>query len=424
MNHWDAGYLAAAPFFLTNVAYKRLRHGKYRKSLPGMFGANLPSVPLPPHKHRIWLHSVSVGETMGAGAVFRRLKETFPEWQFISTTTTETGQEQAARSLRLADYRDYAPVDLSWKVRRFLDAYNPSAFLLFETEIWPNILGECARRKIPVFLVNGKLSDRSARGYRLMRPVLQPAFRAFDTFYMQSEEDAERMRRITPTGSRLVVTGNVKFDNLPGPLTESERRELRLHWGVGGDDLLIMGGSTHPSEEKLIYFAFLHVKEAVPNARLVLAPRHPERFRAVESELRGLGAKVHRLKSGEPSGDPEEILLLDQMGVLGHCFGAADIALLGGSWNPIGGHNLLEPASHGIPVIHGPAMHAQREIMRIMRAHHACIEADSLRVGDVLQRLALDHEERFLEGQRCHMAAEENRGAAGRIVDDLGRLLA
>ncbi|MCC5876592.1 MAG: 3-deoxy-D-manno-octulosonic acid transferase [Candidatus Sumerlaeia bacterium] len=421
INHFDLAYCSIAPFFLSVAAYKRLRYGKYRRSLPGMFGANLPDPPLAPYDHRVWLHSVSMGETMGAGAVYRRMREAWPRWQFLSTTTTETGQDQAHKSLEGADWVDFAPVDLGWKVRKFLDAYKPSIYLFFETEIWPNTLLECRRRNLPVYLVNGKVSERSARGYTKLAPLLRPSLGAVRTFLMQTEADAERLARVAPAGAKFVVTGNVKFDNLPEPLPEADRVEMRRSWGVDDDALLILAGSTHPGEERLVYLAYRYLLQSFPKARLVIAPRHPERFSAVADELRGLGAIVCRLSREEPSASGGQVLLLDKMGVLARSFGAADIALVGGAWNPIGGHNLLEPAAHGIPVVHGPAMHAQGEIMRIIREADASLQTSGDDLGDTLARLASDADLRRSLGERGRKAASANRGAAERVVAELGR---
>ncbi len=417
MNGIDLAYLAASPAFLAPMVWKRWRHGKYRRSLPGMFGANLPEPPLA-EGPRVWLHSVSVGETIAAGAVFRVLREHRPEWDYLSTTTTETGQDQAKRSLSEAQYHDFAPIDFSWKVRRFLHAYRPSAYLFFETEIWPNILRECGRRRMPAFLVNGKLSERSARGYAKIGFALRGPLSNVRAFLMQTEPDAERLARVIGRERAILVTGNVKFDNLPAPLSGDERVAMRAQFGIAADELLLMAGSTHPGEEKAVYTAFAALRNgAAPGARLVIAPRHPERFDDVARELEKLGATVHRMSSGDAPRSGKPVVLLDKMGVLGRSFGAADIALVGGAWNPIGGHNLLEPAAHGVPVVHGPHMHAQREIMRIARAHDATIEADEASLADALGQLANSESRRAELGERGREAARQNAGAAHRSVD-------
>ncbi|MEO8377229.1 MAG: 3-deoxy-D-manno-octulosonic acid transferase, partial [Candidatus Sumerlaeota bacterium] len=387
MNGYDLAYLAAAPFFLSVAGYKRWKHGKYRRSLPGMFGANLPQAPLPAMQHRTWMHSVSFGETIGASAVYKSLHARHPDWEYVITTTTETGQDQARKSMAGATYHDFAPVDLSWKVRNFLNAYNPSVYLFFETEIWPNTLAEVGRRGTKTFLVNGDLSEKSARNYAKLKGLFQPPLSNVTAFLMQTEEDADRLRRIIGQKQNIFVTGNVKFDNLPAPLSPAERSALRESWGIAPEAFVIVAGSTHDTEERLIYSAFAELKKRVPTARLVIAPRHPERFDAVLNDLKSAGANTEQLYRPALTAGSADVLILNSMGVLSKAFGGADAALLGGSWKAIGGHNLLEPAAHGLPVVHGPHMHEQKEIMQIMRNGTASIEASDQKLAALLIRL-------------------------------------
>ncbi len=421
MNRWDLAYLAAAPAFLASVAVKRLRHGKYRRSLPGMFGRDLPEEPLPAVRERVWMHSVSVGETVAAAAIFRRLRENHPGWEFLSTATTEPGFEQAARSFAEADHRTFAPVDLSWVVRRFQERWNPSVYIVLETELWPNTLLTCRRRGIPAFLANGKVSEKSFRSYRRLGRLFRPVLDCFTAFLVQTDEGAERLRTLAGPGARIHVTGNVKLDGLPAPLTEEERAAIRREWSVPRGGLAVLAGSTHRGEEELVYKAFRRAadrlgSEDMPEPVLVIAPRHPERFGEAARRLRSAGAAVHPLSEGGTP-PPGSVRLLDRMGVLGRSFGAADVAILGGAWNPIGGHNLLEPANHGVPVVHGPHMHSQGEIMRIVRAENAAAEVPEEELAATLYRLLYNREEREALGKRGLQAARRNAGAAGRTVE-------
>jgi 3-deoxy-D-manno-octulosonic-acid transferase len=419
MTPYDLGYYSIAPLFLANAYYKRWRYGKYRQSLPGMFGANRPNPPLEKFNHRVWLHSVSVGETVAAGALFKPLREQKPKWEYLSTTTTETGQDQAKKSLKEANYFDFAPADLSWNVRNFLNAYQPSIYLFFETEVWPNLLTQCGQRHMPVFMVNGKLSEKSLKGYSLARPLLRKALSQVTAFLMQTEDDAARMKELVGPEAQIYVTGNVKFDHRPPPLTPEERDEIRLSFGVDQKEtLLFLAGSTHPGEEKDLYEAFLQYKEkGGPLARLVIAPRHPERFESVKEELEKLGAKVHRATDGNLGAESDAVVILNKMGVLARYFGAADIALVGGAWNPIGGHNLLEASSDGIPVLHGPHMHAQKEIMRIMKEHRASKTVSIPDLGEELFHLASSPADRHALGEKGRTAVEQNLGAAEKSLE-------
>ena len=421
----DAVYLALLAASAPALLYKRLRHGKYGESFPGMMGKRLPARPLPlPREHRCWMHGVSVGETVAAGSVYRHLREQRSGWEFLATTTTETGQAQARRTYAGGEHFAYAPADFSWTVDAFLRAYRPSLYLFFETEIWPNLLHALGRRSIPAFLVNGKVSERSGRRYARVAFALRGPLSSVRRFYMQTQQDAERMARILGGEDRIQVAGNVKFDSLPEPLTADERRAWRARWGVSDDACVVLAGSTHPGEEETIWKAFAEARAQAPGLRLVLAPRHPERFPEVAEFLRRAAGSVHRTSSGEPAPAGAAVVLLDEMGVLARAFGAADIAIVAGSWKPdVGGHNLLEAGRHGIPVLRGPHMHAQPDITRVLGPGQGapCVEAAEL--GGTLARLAADPGERRALGERARDASTSNLGAARRVVEDLlGRL--
>ncbi len=416
MNQYDLAYLLAAPFFLSNAYYKRWKYGKYKESLPGMFGANYPEKPLKPCEHRVWLHSVSVGESVAASAVYREISSRFSDWEFLATTGTETGQAHARKVMKGVQHFDYIPVDFSWQVRKFLEAYNPSLYLFFETEIWPNILLQNKVHKIPSFLVNGKLSEKSSRGYSYARPLLKKPLNSLKAILAQTDQDAERFESLCGKKTKIYVTGNVKFDGLPDPLRLEDRKSIRDEYQVKEDEILVVAGSTHPGEEKIILEAFNKAQKYVEKLRLLIAPRHPERFDEVDKYLREMKQPVVRLSRAEFTED-KPVLLLDQMGVLAKIFGAADIALVGGAWAPIGGHNLLEPAIHGVPVVHGPQMHAQKEIMRIMNNAKGSLEVDGHMLDEVFVKFAKSEEARKDLGSIGQKAALSNRGAAKRTVD-------
>lgn len=422
MRVYDLAYLAAVPVVAPILAWRRWRHGKYRHSGPGMLGRGWPNPPIAPAAtQRVWMHSVSVGETVGAGAVFRELRRQRPDWEVLSTTTTETGHAQARTTLAGAEHFAYAPLDFSWNVARFHDAWRPSAYVFFETEVWPNALLEARRRRLPVFLVNGKLSAKSAAWYRRLSFALSGPLSAVHRFLVQTEHDAERFRSLLPARAhnRVIVTGNVKFDALPNPLTAEERRSLRASWGAGDDTLVVVAGSTHPTEEDVVADAFAALRSRVPDSLLVIAPRHPERFGDVEALLAARGLGVHRTTAGDNPRAARDtgVVLLDEMRVLARRFGGGDIALLGGSWARIGGHNLLEPAVHAIPVLRGPHMHAQREIVRVLGPDDGAPMVEAADLGAMLIDLAEHPDKRRALGERAARAAAGNRGAAKRVVD-------
>jgi len=420
MNFYDAAYLGALPFFLLPAAWKRMRTGKYRESLPAMFGRRTPHRPLPdPGEQRAWLHSVSVGETVAAGALYRELRERRPGWEFLCSTTTETGQAQARETLSGAENFTYAPVDFSWTVRHFHRAWKPSLYLFFETEIWPNNLAECGRRGLRVFLVNGKLSERSGRRYAKFARLFRPHLAHVDRFFMQTPQDAERMARVLGGDDRIEVSGNIKFDALPKPLSGGERAAFREKWGAGENEVVFIAGSTHPGEEELIARSWLEVDAKAPGAsRLVVVPRHPERFGESAALLEKIAGPVHRTSNGtNPEPGERRVVLLDEMRVLARAYGGADVALCAGSWTNIGGHNLLEAAIHGIPVLRGPHMQNQPEITRILGPEKGAplVTNDELPIR-MLQFLQ-EPEERMRLGALGKEAAGSCRGAAGRVGD-------
>lgn len=415
MTKWDLAFLAAVPAVAPAMLWKRMRHGKYRDSVPGMFGRGWPDAPLAGDPPRVWLHSVSVGETVASGAIYRELRAQRPAWEILSTTTTETGQAQAHKSLPDARHA-YAPADLSWVVGRFLDRWRPSAFVLLESELWPNRLAACRARGIPAYLANGKLSERSARRYMALRALFLPVFENIRLFLMQGDVYAERMARFLGSDARVRVTGNVKFDALPAPLDAAERAALRTQWGVADGETLVIAGSTHDTEESLIVEAWRRARATAPGLRLLVAPRHPERFDAVAEFLRRAPEGVHRLSTGPAPRDAKPILLLDQMRVLARAYGGGDIALLAGTWKPVGGHNVLEASIHGIPALYGPHMHAQPDIARILAEANADGTTPGDRLAERMAALAANVEERRELGRRARVAAEAQRGAARRTV--------
>ncbi len=415
---WDCLYAAALPAYAPVIAYKRARHGKYRESLPAMLGKRLPEIPAEPGVFRCWLHSVSVGETVAAGALYHELRRRNIRWKYLSTTTTETGQQQALKSLATAEAHAYAPADFSWIVRRFLDAYKPSMLVLLETELWPNLLTECGRRGIPVFLANGKLSAGSAIRYRQLAPFLRPALGSIRLFLMQTDTFAERMAGVLGSDEGIHVTGNVKFDALPPTLSHKERADLRRSWAVEDHEVVLIAGSTHEGEEILVCEVYKELRGRGLPVRLVIAPRHPERFGDVAAILRDEFDSVHSLSTG-PVADraSRPVLLLDRMRELGRAYGGADIALLGGSWVNIGGHNLLEAAVHGIPVLHGPHMQNQPEILRLLADAGGCLGTTEHNLAGVVGDLVASRERRDEIGARGAHAAEHNRGASARSVE-------
>jgi 3-deoxy-D-manno-octulosonic-acid transferase len=423
VTRFDLAYLLALPALAPYLAWRRLARGKYTHSAAGMLGRRLPESPLP--SPTLWLHAVSVGEVAAARAVAPGLTALLQELPLVISTITETGQSAAARAFPDAA-RTFFPVDISPVVRRFQRVYRPAVFVLMETELWPNFLSIARRAGTRCFMINGKLSDRSFPRYRRFRGFLSPALSALTGVCVQTEVDAERFKQLGIDPARVVVAGNCKFDLPTDPLTDQEKRALGRELGVDGRKRWIVAGSTHQGEEKLLFEALAQVRRTVPEAALLICPRHPERFDEVASLAaefgRTAGWRIGRSSRADPAAN-DDIVVLDRMGVLAKAYGLGEIGLVGGSYLPVGGHNLLEAAAHRVPVVFGPRMHAQREIMRLMTEGSAGLQVPAERLAATLIELMRDEALRRRQADLAWQVVETNRGSAHRAVEAIGHWL-
>lgn len=411
------GFVFALPWFL----WKGRKSGKYLRTFQERMG-KLPVFLNLDGERSIWVHAVSVGEVLAARPLLPALREKFPHHRLFLSTTTMTGNAVAQKSVRGSDGLFYAPFDFPHSVRRALEVLNPSLVLLVETELWPNLIHEARRRGTRVALVNGRISPRSFPRYRRLGRLLRGVLEEVDLFLMQGEAHAERVRALGAPSDRVQVTGNLKFDAVePGFLPE---RLVRLLQG-GAPRPLWVAGSTVVGEEELVLAAFHGVRQRVPQARLLLAPRHPERFDALPSLVEAAGFRCLRRSSlGAVSWSDGEVLLLDSLGELAQIYALASVVFVGGSLVPSGGHNILEPAVAGKPVVVGPHMENFQEIADQFRTEKALLQvasADDL--GREVASLLLDEERRRAVGERARALVGRNRGAVARSADALAALL-
>jgi 3-deoxy-D-manno-octulosonic-acid transferase len=295
-----------------------------------------------------------------------------------------------------------------------------------ESEIWPNFLLNLRRRGCPAFAFNAKMSDRSFRGYGKAAFLLRPAAKAIRLFCAQTPADAERMGIVWGRPEDAFVAGNVKLDSLKGPLDPARRAALQAEWGLPPGEPAIVFGSTHAGEEALALDAFLELRaKVVPGLRVIVCPRHPERFEAAWRLCRERLGEGFRLgRASDPATlaqGPVDFLLLDRMGVLGEAYGLGALAVMGGSFAPIGGHNLMEPAARGTPVLCGPHMKAQRELVRLMDEAGAFAQVRPEELNAALGRLLRDAQEREALAAKGLAAAASHKGAARRGFDELER---
>jgi 3-deoxy-D-manno-octulosonic-acid transferase len=388
--------LASLPVLGLVFTYQAIIRGKWRRG----FFQRLGFFSLPPSSQKaLWVHAVSVGEVHAATHLAKALKERFPCFRLVISTTTETGQEAARRRIPEADSLIYFPLDLPFSVAKVVQAVDPRLVVLMETEIWPNFLFHLRRRQIPLLIANCRISPRSYRGYRRLRPFMRRILASVSRFSVQTEDDAERLRRLGAPADRVRVTGNLKFDEaLHSVLSSPSLPEaIRESLGFPPQSPLWVAGSVHPGEEEVILGAFSSLRDRHPELSLVLAPRRLNRVPEIEAMLQGRGLD-YRLRSvlGPPNG---RVLVLDTLGELASLYGAATVAFVGGSLVPWGGQNPLEPAARGVPVLFGSHMQNFQEAATLLKALGEGGTPAALEVAGPLQ------------------------GAGGKLVKAVGRLL-
>jgi 3-deoxy-D-manno-octulosonic-acid transferase len=416
------GLLATAPAWIPWV----LLSAKRRRNFGDRLGVRGDRIPLSGGGARLWIHGVSVGETLSAVPLVRALRDRLPDARIVFSTVTLTGQEVAAKALGgLADGFFYFPFDLPGICGRFLDRVRPDAVAILETEIWPNFLAECARRRIPVVLLNGRISERSLRGYGRFRFLFSKVLSCVSAISAQTEEDALRITSLGADPARVQTTGNMKFDIAPPPESRTPFRTWLLEERAAGASWFV-AGSTHEGEEEAALAAFARARRVNPRVRLLVAPRHPERFASAEEICGRRGWEVRRRsRIPPPAGSPSPpVVLLDTVGELLSAYSAADIAFVGGSLVPKGGHNILEPALYGVPTLAGPHMENFREIAEIFTGGDALLLVrDAEDLAARLAGWAADPAAYREMGVRAKGLLEAFRGATAKNVEIVVRAM-
>jgi 3-deoxy-D-manno-octulosonic-acid transferase len=405
------------PLALLRLLWRSRRAPAYRQR----WRERLAAEALPPEPADIWVHAVSMGEVQAALPLLRHLLR--GGHRVLVTTTTPTGAARLRELLGEAVQHRYTPFDLTGIVRRFVDRVQPRWLLVMETEIWPNMLAVCAERGIGSMLINARLSARSARRYAWGGAFSTETMRRFSCIAAQSAADAGRFARLGVDPARISVTGSIKFDVQP-PASLTDRAEA-LRRGWGNDRPVWVAASTREGEEEQVLAAHVRVCAALPGALLVLVPRHPERFDRVASLVRRSGFPLARRSADDRCGPGTSVYLGDSMGELALFFAAADVAFVGGSLVPTGGHNLLEPAAAGLPVVAGPHTFNFAEITRLLCERGAMVQVDSAdALGERLVRWLSDAAERARVGEQGRRAIAENSGALERVTALLDACLA
>lgn len=423
------GVVALLPRFL----YDAIRNGKYVAGWRERLG-RLPEIETVGHP-LIWLHCVSVGEAQAARPLARAVIKEFPSHKLLVSTTTLTGQRVAREVFRDdAATVIYFPFDWAWTVRRALRKVNPAAVLIMETELWPNFLRECRRRGVGLAIVNGRLSERSFRRYQLVRGFTQRVVGDLDLALMQSEADAERIRALGLPTARVFVSGNLKFD-LGEDLNERAlTATLHERFGINRERPLIVAASTHSPEERIFLEAFKRLRstQGQDQVRLLIAPRHPERFAEVAALLDSSGfAWSRRSATASATDSTSDIILLDSIGELRAVYPLAAVVFVGGSIAATGGHNILEPAAAGVCTVTGAHTFNFKAVVEDFLEADALVQLPELSEADapaelagVLHKLLSDDRRRQTIARNAQAALEKNRGATARTIKLLSPLLA
>jgi len=406
------------PVILYRLAVRGLRYREYFARWRERFGFFED-----PHiRDSIWVHAVSMGEVNAAMPLIDALMRRYQETPFVITTVTPTGSERVRRVWGDRVFNTYLPYDLPASIGRFLDRVRPRVAVVMETEIWPNLFFECRARGIPVIVANGRLSEKSLRGYGPIRPLARSALASTRYIAAQSSTDAARLHDLGADPDRLGVVGNLKYDMAVPPQLQDEARELRAHWGAGRP--VWIAASTHDGEEMPVLKAHAEVLRRFPDALLLLAPRHPERFKPVVLACRSFGfATRTRSEDGTAEADTQ-CFVVDTLGELLRFYAAADVAFVGGSLVPIGGHNVLEPAALYVPVIVGPKMFNFADITSSLMEAGAIVQiAEADELGAAVTRLLIDPALRETIGRAGRAAFEREQGGVLRTLGIIGRVL-
>jgi 3-deoxy-D-manno-octulosonic-acid transferase len=424
---------AMTPYFLMRAK----RHKKYLPNLRQRLG-HLPASLRSDGRPTIWIHSCSVGETLSVQPLAQALHDRFPQVRFVFSTITEGGQAIAVD--RFAKYGAgnsfYFPIDLSGIARRVLDCIQPTMLITIDTEIWPNTLHEAALRNVPIVMVNGRISAKSFSSYRWVQALLGEVFRNYTLFLMKSPEDAHRIQRLGAPPSKIQVSGNIKYDRdlIEKEVTEAQSRSLDESFGLTGADApLIVAGSTHEDEEATLLDVLRRVRQSpgLAGTRLLITPRHKERFDHVADVAARAGFSIARRSSGTPVPDAD-VLILDTFGELATAYGFATVVFVGGTLIPHGGQSIMEPAVYGKAIVIGPHMENFPGIIddflavggvSQIPADETDKEAQKQQLTEHFVRLLSDESARAALGKAAHSVFEKSKGATKFTVDRIAAIL-
>ena len=409
-------FLLCLPLILARLLYRAWRAPAYARRWHERFalGGDLRA-------GGIWVHAVSVGESIAAAPMVRELLKRHPDLPITMTCMTPTGSEQIRKLFGDQVGHAYLPYDLPWLQRRLIRRLQPKIAIIMETELWPNLVAECQRARVPVLLANARLSERSARGYQRVSALVRPMFAALDWVAVQSAAEAERFSRLGVREQAMTVTGSIKFDLKPSEAVLQGAAQWRGQWG---ERPVWIAASTHAGEDELVLQAHQQLLQHQPQALLILVPRHPERFDAVARLVQQADLRLVRRSAGQQPEPADQVFLGDSMGELMQFYACADVAFVGGSLIAGGGHNYLEPAALGLPILSGPHRFNFVEISELLEQAGALVEVAGaepmgVQVGEWLN----GEQARRQAGAAGQAVVKANQGALERLLQGVSGLL-
>ncbi len=408
----------ALPFLFLRLLWRARHNPAYLKR----WRERLGSVPMAPLKESIWIHAVSLGEVIAATPLIKALLQQYPTIPLVVTTTTPTGSAQVISQFKDKVVHSYLPFDLPPLISRFLNKVRPKLCIVMETELWPNLIQACRKNKVPLLLANARLSPKSARRYAYVAPLVRSMLGDFSMIAAQSPLDAERFLKLGLPFDKLCVTGNIKFDlQLPDDL---KARGESLRASLGKTRPIWVVASTHEGEESIILDALKEAQEHIPELLLILVPRHPERFNKVAELCQAQGFKIARRSLTELPETNTAVFLGDSLGEMMLFYAASDVAFVGGSLVPIGGHNMLEPAALGLPILVGPHLHNFSYVSELLLAENALIIVNTAHeIASTVTQWIKNSVEAGARGQRALAVVKANRGAVAKHLELIAQLL-
>ncbi|OGW09139.1 MAG: hypothetical protein A2W77_05755 [Nitrospinae bacterium RIFCSPLOWO2_12_39_16] len=417
-----ASIILILPWWLLNLVKGKYRIGFWQRM--GYYSDEIKRELI--NQSPIWVHAVSVGEVIASTPLVKGLRREYPDAKIILSTVTDTGQQIAKERIKEADYIIYFPFDFSWSVKRALNTINPIVCIIMETELWPNFLREANKKAIPVAVINGRISERSFKRYRMISLFMKSVLESVRLFSMQTEEDAKRIIALGADKRNVNVSGNIKYDSEFKEIEEEKVKEIKNTLGVNNNDRIFIAGSTHPGEEETIIRLYSHILKNHADFRLVIAPRHIDRVGDVEEIVKRKGlASVRKSEIQNPKSKIQNpIIIIDTIGELGFMYSIADIVFIGGSLIPHGGQNILEPAFYKKPVIFGKYMMNFQEIAKEM-----ILSGGGIQVNDEKELIKevdglINNGKKMIEiGEKGYQVIMKNRGALQKNLELIGEII-